>query len=45
LEEECYLIADHLRTNWQDYEQPKIWERIGKKIDKIISTLPDFLKE
>lgn len=31
--------ADHLRTNWQDENTAKIWERDANKLSKLASKL------
>jgi len=35
----CYYKAEHLRTNWQDENMAKSWERDGKRLDVLVSQL------
>ena len=35
LTEVCFEKAEHLRTNWQDINAAKEWERAGHKIDML----------
>lgn len=43
LEEECYEIADHVRTNWQDKILAKWWERMGRKLGFIATEAKEEL--
>ena len=38
LAETCFLKADHLRTNWQDENMAKAWEKLARRIGKINAT-------
>jgi hypothetical protein len=31
----CYAKAEHIRTNWQDNDLAKQWERVAKQLDKL----------
>lgn len=33
LAEVCHEKAEHIRTNWQDKQTAKEWERLGKKLE------------
>jgi hypothetical protein len=33
--EVCHEKAEHLRTNWQDDDMARQWERIAKRLDKV----------
>lgn len=35
IEEICFAKEEHLRTNWQDKEQAKVWFRRAKMIQKV----------
>jgi len=35
LEGICYEKSDHIRTNWQDEELAKCWERNAKTLSKV----------
>lgn len=34
----CHLKADHLASNWQDYNAAKVWTRAGNLISKWIQS-------
>jgi hypothetical protein len=44
LAEICYGKAEHLRTNWQDEQSAKYWERNGKRLDRLTATNTPELK-
>jgi hypothetical protein len=33
ISEICYEKADHIRTNWQDANTAKVWEKAGKYVE------------
>ena len=35
LENICYEKAEHVRTNWQDKELAKCWEKNAKELSKV----------
>ncbi len=35
LSQVCYEKAEHLRTNWQDLETARTWEKVGRAVGKI----------
>lgn len=38
----CHEKAEHVATNWQDYDLEKLWTRCGTKISALASKLPDL---
>jgi hypothetical protein len=40
LETVCHEKADHLRSNWQDAESARAWERAGRQVRKAWANLP-----
>lgn len=40
LEQICYEKAEHVRTNWQDENLAKEWERAGKILNRAALKLP-----
>lgn len=39
LEQICYEKAEHLRSNWQDENAAKMWERDARKLDTVANKL------
>ena len=35
LETVCYEKGEHLRSNWQDEPAAKVWDRVGRQVDRI----------
>jgi hypothetical protein len=35
LSQVCYEKAEHLRTNWEDPDTARAWEKVGRAVGKI----------
>jgi hypothetical protein len=42
LREICRLKAEHLESNWQDAVSAKVWERVGKAVNKAHDIANDY---
>lgn len=41
LDEVCGMKAEHVREHWQDGLSARVWERTGRKIEKLARTIEE----